>query len=64
MSKYNPTKKMNEYALEQMVNLVNNLRGRPIEFYSQKIKGQDKQFFLGKSFCDDLIQALEKQYKP
>lgn len=59
----NPTKEMKQYALQEMVCLIGNMRQRPIDCYSQKIRGQDKQYFLGRKFCDDLITALEKQYK-
>jgi hypothetical protein len=58
-----PTKKMKEYALQEMVLLIDNMRRRPIECYSEKVSGQEKQFFLGRIFCDDLITALKKQYK-
>ena len=62
----NVYKAMDEYALQEMVSLIDNMRHRPIDCYSQKIRQgieQDKQFFLGRKFCDDLIEALKKQYK-
>jgi hypothetical protein len=63
MSIENPTKEMKEYALQEMVCLIGNMQRRPIQCYSQKIRGQDKEYFLGRTFCEDLIIALEKQYK-
>jgi len=59
----NPTKEMKLYALQEMVRLVEHLQHQPIECYSEKIKGQDKRFFLGYSYCQDLITTLKKQYK-
>lgn len=59
----NPTKEMKQYALQEMISLIENMQRRPIQCYSQKFTGQDKQFFLGRTYCDDLIAALEKQYK-
>jgi 50S ribosomal subunit-associated GTPase HflX len=58
-----PTKEMKAYALEEMIRLVRNMAIRPIQCYSQKVKGQDKQFFLGRAFVEDLIEGLIDQYK-
>lgn len=63
MSIENPTKEMKEYALQEMICLIGNMQHRPIQCYSQKVTGRDKQFFLGRTFCEDLIKALEKQYQ-
>jgi len=63
MSKDNPTKQMKAYALQEMTNLLRNMRTRPIDCYSQIIQGQGKQFFLGNNFVEDLIAALKKQYQ-
>ena len=52
------------YALGEMTNLLRNMQLRPIQCYSQKPRGGEKQFFLGRKFIDDLIIALENQYKP
>ena len=57
-----PTKEMNAYALEEMTRLLRNMQIRPIECYSQKVKGQDKQYFLGRQFVENLITALKEQY--
>ncbi len=54
---------MKEYALQEMICLIGNMQHRPIQCYSVKPKGQDKEFFLGRTFCEDLIIALKKQYK-
>lgn len=62
MSTDNPTKEMKEYALQEMICLIGNMRIRPIDCYSQKVRGQDKQYFLGRQYCEDLITALKKQY--
>lgn len=53
----------NQFALEEMTRLLRNMRSRPIECYSQKIQGQDKQYFLGHNFVEDLITSLKSQYK-
>jgi hypothetical protein len=53
-------KEIKEYAIQEMVSLVRNIQHRPIDCYSQKVKGQDKQFFLGRIFCEDLITSLKK----
>lgn len=58
-----PTKEMKEYALQEMVSLVENMRVRPIQCYSQRERGEGKLFFLGRVFCEELIAALKKQYK-
>lgn len=62
MSNENPTQKMKEYALEEMIRLLKNMERRPIECYSQTIKGEGKQFFLGHSFIEQLIEGLKNQY--
>lgn len=54
---------MDEYALEEMTRLVRNMQVRPIECFSQKVKGQDKQYFLGRSFIENLVVALKQQYQ-
>lgn len=53
----------NAFALQEMTNLLLSMQTRPIQCYSQKERGKDKEYFLGKKFVDDLITALEKQYK-
>ncbi len=58
----NPTKEMKEYALKEMINLIGNMRVRPVDIYSQKTKENGKQFFLGRTFCENLIEALKNQY--
>lgn len=57
-----PTKEMKMYALEEMSRLLRNMQHRPIECYSEKIRGQEKVFYLGKNFIDKLIKSLEEQY--
>lgn len=57
-----PTAKMNEYALEEMIRLLKNMERRPIECYSQTIKGEGKKFFLGRNFIEQLIEGLKNQY--
>ena len=53
---------MNEYALEEMIRLLKNMERRPIECYSQTIKGEGKKFFLGRNFIEQLIEGLKNQY--
>lgn len=52
-------KMMDEWAAEQMVTLVENISRQPIQCYSQKEKGKEKQFFLGRSFVENLIERLK-----
>lgn len=54
---------MEAYALEEMTRLVRNMRARPIQCYSKKERGQEKEYYLGYQFIEDLIKALEDQYK-
>ena len=56
-------KAMDEYALVGITRLLRNMESRPIQCYSQKVKGEDKKFFLGHSFIEDLILSIKKQYK-
>jgi len=51
---------MAEFAKEEMISLIENISRQPIDCYSQKVKGQEKQFFLGKNYIDNLIKALKK----
>lgn len=53
---------MQEYALSEMINLIGNLRINPIDVYSQKYAGEGKKYFLGRQFCENLIEALKNQY--
>ncbi len=57
------TKEMKEYSLHEMELLIQAIRHRPIECYSTKVSGQDKKYYLSNSFCENLIDALKKQYK-
>jgi len=59
----NPTKEMKAYAFQEMKRLLENISRQPVQCYSQKIKGQDRQYFLGIDYVENLIQALERQYK-
>lgn len=54
---------MDEYALEEITLLLRNMAAQPIQCYSQKVTGQDKQYFLGRQFIENLITKLKKQYK-
>jgi hypothetical protein len=60
MNKENkPTKEMREYATEQMIRLVENMAGNPIEVYSKKEPGKDKQYFIGYQYKEKLIKQLK-----
>lgn len=54
------TKEMVEYAKEQMIRLVENISKQPIECYSEKIRGQEKKFFLGRRYVEQLIERIKK----
>lgn len=58
-----PTKEMKEYALEEMIRLVKNMQYRPVQCYLQKVKGGEKEYYLGAQYCDKLIEGLKQQYK-
>jgi hypothetical protein len=49
---------MDEYAKQQMIQLIENISRQPITCYSQKIQGQDKQFFLGRDYIEKLINSI------
>lgn len=53
---------MDEFACQEIVRLLENIQKQPIECYSQKVQGQDKQYFLGISYTTKLIAAIKKQY--
>lgn len=50
---------MDEYAKDQMATLLNNISRLPVEVYSEKVKGQDKKYFLGRKFVEDLIKRIK-----
>ncbi len=62
MSNSQPSKEMKKYALDEMISLLKNMQTRPVQCYSQKIRGQETQYFLGSLYIKDLIDALKKQY--
>lgn len=49
-----------EYATEQMVRLIENMSHRPIEVYSVKESGKDKEYFIGENYKNRLIEELKK----
>jgi len=51
---------MEEYAKDQMITLLRNMAANPVSVYSQKVKGQEKQFFLGHNYVEDLIKRLNQ----
>lgn len=57
-----PTKEMKAYALEEMTRLLGNMRSRPIQCYSKKERGSDKEYYLGYKFIEDLIELLKEEY--
>ncbi len=50
---------MEIYAKDQMVNLINNISRQPVEVYSEKVRGQDKRYFLGRTFIEGLIKSIK-----
>lgn len=55
------TEEMREYAKEQMIQLLKNLSHEPIECYSVKEPGKEKQFFLGYNYVEKLIDRIKGQ---
>ena len=51
---------MEEYAKEEMINLITNISHQPIQCYSEKVRGQDRQFYLGRSYVEDLIKRIKE----
>lgn len=56
------TKEMRDYAKEQMVRLLENMRHEPIQCYSSKERGKPTQYFLGRLYVDDLIKRIENSF--
>lgn len=50
---------MDQYAKDQMTTLLKNISRFPVEVYSEKVKGQDKKYFLGRKFVEDLIKRIK-----
>lgn len=53
-------KAMEEYAKQKMVRMVENISHQPIQCYSEKVAGKEKQFFLGRKYVEDLIERIKK----
>lgn len=53
------TPQMKEYAKEQMVRLIENISRQPITCYSEKVRGQEKKFYLGKMYVQELIARIK-----
>lgn len=51
---------MEEWAKEEMIALLNNIRHQPIKCYSKKERGKDPEYFLGHSYVEDLISRIKK----
>ncbi len=49
-----------DYAKEEMIALIKGISSQPIQCYSEKVKGQDKQFYLGRSYVEDLIKRIRE----
>jgi len=57
-----PTKEMEVYAKEQMIRLIENISRQPIDCYSQKVKGQETKYFLGRTYVENLINRIKNAY--
>ncbi len=51
---------MDEWAKEQMIALLNNISHQPIQCYSERVRGQEPKFFLGRSYVEDLIKRIKE----
>lgn len=52
-------KAMEDYSKEQMVKLIENISRQPIDCYSEKVRGQDRRYFLGRKYVNDLINRIK-----
>ena len=53
---------MQKFANDQMIKMLENISKQPVEVYSQKEhgKGKEKQYFLSRSFVENIIDGLKK----
>jgi hypothetical protein len=54
------SKMMDEWASEQMIRLIENISRQPVQVYSQKHQGKEKEYFLGRAFVEDLKERLKQ----
>lgn len=52
---------MERYAKEMMTDFIDRISKNPIDCYSVKNSGQEKQFFLGKNYVERLKKAINHE---
>lgn len=53
------TKQMEAYAKQQMIQLLENISRQPIQCYSEKARGEDVKYYLGRTFIENLIKQVK-----